>query len=115
MGIKTLLTIDLANVANEDCRAICVWLYTYFYFLFFTPSILLLFSLSSYWTVLILDPFFCKTKISICIYYISIYMYICIYIHVNTEYILFAPEPNINSKVGEKDISTQCCYAGYIK
>lgn len=46
------------DVANAPCRDICVSPPTYLYFLFFTPSVLLLFSLSFYWAALILDPFF---------------------------------------------------------
>jgi len=55
MGINTLLAVDLPNAAGRD---ICVSSSTYLYFLFFTPSVLLLLPLSSYCIALILDPFF---------------------------------------------------------
>jgi len=35
--------------------------------------------------------------------------------YVHTQHISCAPEPTVNSKVGEEGISTCSCYAGYAK
>lgn len=123
MGINTLLAVDLASAA---CREIYVSSPTYLYFLFFTHSVLLLFSLSPYWAVLILVPFFSgqivserSTMIFVKLLFLFVYItfiYICIhayrymYLH-NT----FASESNINRKVEKEGISIHSCHAEYGK
>lgn len=100
MGINTLLAVDLASAA---CREIYVSSPTYLYFLFFTHSVLLLFSLSPYWAVLILVPFFSGQIVSersimifVKLLFLFVYItfiYICVYMHTDIcTYITLLPQ-----------------------